>query len=190
VAPVGAERGGRDDRRGARVRVCEGRGNTAAAEERAKNAQATALAKAATDAEEAARTAWASAWLALRAAEETRATRDLDRTVELASLLAERLLGEALRLDPARIALLARQALAEARGARRVEIEAHPGDVAELASHLAELGLPDAAVTIVPQVDLARGSLRLHTDVGSIDAALPLRLERLARALRDALRPA
>ena len=49
--------------------------------------------------------------------------RSLERSIELARLLAERLLGEALVLDPTRIVGLARTALAEARGAR-------PGPVA------------------------------------------------------------
>jgi flagellar biosynthesis/type III secretory pathway protein FliH len=35
---------------------------------------------------------------------------------------------------------------------------------------------------------LARGELRLHTDVGTIDAKLALRFDRLAAALHDVLR--
>jgi flagellar biosynthesis/type III secretory pathway protein FliH len=35
---------------------------------------------------------------------------------------------------------------------------------------------------------LARGELRLHTDLGTIDARLAPRFERLAAALRDAIK--
>jgi flagellar biosynthesis/type III secretory pathway protein FliH len=34
---------------------------------------------------------------------------------------------------------------------------------------------------------LSRGSLLLHTDIGAIDARLPVQLDRLAAAIRDVL---
>ena len=130
----------------------------------------------------------AAAWAALRAREERQAERDLDRAMELAAVLAERLLGGALELDPARIAALARQAIAEARGARRAVFDACPLDVDPLRRHLDEIGLPKEAVEVRPAEDLARGSLRVHTDLGTLDAQLSPQLQRLAAALRDALR--
>ena len=85
--------------------------------------------------------------LALAAREADFDERNLDRAVELARLLAERLLGEALAIDPARVAALARAALAEARGARRAVIAAHPDDAAELGPRLggARLRRPSAS---------------------------------------------
>ena len=56
------------------------------------------------------------------------------------------------------------------------------------AEHLATAGLDPASVEVRADETLARGALRLHTDVGIIDAQLAPRLERLAEALRDALR--
>src|SRR6185503_16549174 len=53
----------------------------------------------------------AAAWIKLRAQENARDERDLDRTVELARAMAERLLGEAIVLDPAKIVSMARQTL-------------------------------------------------------------------------------
>jgi flagellar biosynthesis/type III secretory pathway protein FliH len=41
--------------------------------------------------------------------------------------------------------------------------------------------------SITSDATLERGSLRLHTDLGTIDAQLRPQLERLAAALRDAL---
>ena len=143
---------------------------------------------AARDAREAEQAKVAALYLALRAAEDTRAERELDRAIALAVALAERLLGAALEIDPSRITALARQALAEARGARRAVIEAHPLDADALAKSPSTLGLAEGAVEIRAKEGLARGELCLHTDLGTLDAKLTPQLERLAAALRDALR--
>ena len=71
----------------------------------------------------------AAAWFSLREREEKRAVRDLDRSIAIAKVLAERLIGRALELDPSVVASIAREALAEARGARRVRLEANALDV-------------------------------------------------------------
>jgi flagellar biosynthesis/type III secretory pathway protein FliH len=49
-------------------------------------------------------------------------------------------------------------------------------------------GLDVQSVEVRDDGALARGELRLHTDVGTIDARLAPRFERLAAALRDALK--
>jgi flagellar biosynthesis/type III secretory pathway protein FliH len=122
------------------------------------------------------------------AAHEARADeRALERCIELARLLAERLLGEELALDPTRIVTMARQALGEARGARRVRIVAHPDDAAILERSRAELGLPPEAVTIAADEQRAQGELRLETEIGVLDAALAPQLDRLAQKLRGSL---
>jgi flagellar assembly protein FliH/type III secretion protein L len=102
--------------------------------------------------------------------------------------LAERLLGAALALDPSRIRELARGVLEEARGARRAIVEAHPLDAEELRTRLSADGLDLQSLEVRSDEALARGELRLHTDLGTIDARLTPRFERLAAALRDALR--
>lgn len=130
----------------------------------------------------------AAAWLALRTDEAARDERDLDKTVGVARIVAERLLGETLSLDPSRIAAIARQALAQARLARRVVIVAHPDDAAALDRQKGDLGLEGAAVEIHADPARARGSLRLDTDLGTLDADLAPQLDRLVAALRDGLR--
>jgi flagellar biosynthesis/type III secretory pathway protein FliH len=155
---------------------------------RARDDAAIAGAEAARAARERADAQLAAQWLALREAEGQRLERDTDRVVAAASVLAERLLGAALELDPARIADIARGVLAEARGARRAVLEAHPLDAEALRRHLTTAGLDVQSVDVREDEALARGALRLHTDVGIIDAQLAPRLERLADALRDALR--
>jgi flagellar assembly protein FliH/type III secretion protein L len=162
----------------------------AAAEARAREVHEEAVRRGEEEGRAAGEARLAAAWLTLRAAEERNGDRALDRSVELASLLAERLLGEALAIDPTRIGQLAREALAEARGARRVVFEANAADAEALMAELARLGFSTEAVEIQTSKELSRGSLRIHTDLGTVDANLTLRIERLARALRDALQPA
>jgi flagellar biosynthesis/type III secretory pathway protein FliH len=129
----------------------------------------------------------AARWLALTQAEGRKLERDSERVIAVAVALAERLLGTALDLAPERIADLARTAIAEARGARRIAIEAHPLDAHALRQHLGVVGLDTQSVEVREDEALARGELRLQTDVGTIDAKLAPRLERLAAALHDAL---
>ncbi len=160
------------------------------AEARAKDVLVDAVARATEDARAAEHAKVAALYLALRAAEESRAERDLDRAVSLAALLAERLVGVALEQSPGTITMIARQALAEARGARRAKIAASGLDAGVLAQHLADLGLPSGAIEIEIDETLGRGSLILHTDIGTLDARLTPQLDRLAAALRDALRAA
>lgn len=130
----------------------------------------------------------AALFVALRDAEQRRLDGHHDRIVQIAVALAERLLGASLDLDPSRVAHLARTVIAEARGARRAVIDAHPLDADVLRRHLTTEGLDVRDVEIRDDAALARGELRLYTDVGIIDAKLSPRLDRLAAALRDALR--
>jgi flagellar biosynthesis/type III secretory pathway protein FliH len=127
----------------------------------------------------------AAAYLVLKMRQDYALEANLDRTTELAVALAERLVGAALEIAPEKIARMAQAALSEAKGARKALIEANPIDVEALREHTASLG---ESITIEPNADLARGALVLHTDLGTLDARLTPQLERLARALRDALR--
>ncbi|MCA9596752.1 MAG: hypothetical protein KC776_25730 [Myxococcales bacterium] len=124
----------------------------------------------------------------LRRQEAAADERSLDRSVELARVLSERLLGQALALDPELVTGLARQALSEARGARRVRIFAHPEDAAILRRDASTLGLAESAVSITEDANRARGQLRLETDIGVLDAELAPQLDRLAKRLRETLR--
>jgi len=130
----------------------------------------------------------AAAWLELRGEQARADEQALERTIELARAMAERLLGEELATDPQRIVAIARQALASARTARRVSITAHPQDAVELTAQLAAIGLEGASVQIHADDSRSRGSLYLETDLGTLDARLSLQLDRLARSLRESRR--
>jgi type III secretion protein L len=145
----------------------------------------TAAAEAATEAREKEVARLAAGFLELREADARRAERDLDRLVELAVILAERVVGEAIRVEPSRIAELAAAAIQEARGARRVRIDASPEDVGPLRETLGEIG---QSAEVSADSTLRRGSLVVHTDLGRVDARLEPQLTRLAAALREALK--
>jgi flagellar biosynthesis/type III secretory pathway protein FliH len=166
--------------------VGEARAHAEAIERAARETAVVAAADARRSAEEAAEAKMAARWIALRTEESQRLERDAGRVLGVAVALAERLLGASLRLDADRIADIARAAIAEARGARRVVIEAHPADADALRTHLAALAPAALAIDVRADEALARGDLRLQTDIGTIDAKLAPRLERLAAALRDA----
>jgi flagellar biosynthesis/type III secretory pathway protein FliH len=144
----------------------------------AADAHAVADARASVEAEYAAR------FLALRDAEAKLRDQSAAQIVELAVVLAERLLGQALRLEPSRIGELAGVVLEQARGARCVRIDVGPDDADGLRQ---ALGPVERTVEIYTDPSLERGSLVVHTDLGRIDAQLKPQLARLADALREAL---
>jgi flagellar biosynthesis/type III secretory pathway protein FliH len=156
--------------------------------DKARTDAANAALAAADEAREAEHARLAALVLAMKHQDEKRADRDLDRVVELAIVLSERLLGEALVQEPGRVVALARQALAEARGARRAVIEASPLDAELLQHHLDTVGFSPHTVELRHDSTLARGSLRITTNLGTLDAQLRPQLERLAATLKDALR--
>ena len=125
--------------------------------------------------------------LALREHEARADERELNRSVDLARLLAERLLGESLRVAPEQVVALARQALAEARGARRITVVAHPEDAKLLENSLPALGLDASTARVRADSARARGNLRIETEIGVLDAELSPQLERLALKLRESL---
>ena len=125
--------------------------------------------------------------IALRQLELKTDERALERTVQLARLLAERLLGESLRVAPEQVVSLAKQALAEARGARRITIVAEPADARILQQNMAAIGLDVATVQVREDSARVRGNLRIETEIGALDAELAPQLERLALKLRESL---
>lgn len=127
-----------------------------------------------------------AAWSARLAARETDLdAQSADRVVALARLLAERLIGRALELDPAVVSHLANQVLGEARAARHVRLQVRSEHAQTLRDALTGL---EARIVIEIDDSLEPGSLRLLTDVGELDARLGARLDRLAARLRDSLR--
>lgn len=168
------------------VRDAHARAESILAEGRAT--VAAVVENAARDAREAELARVCAELLVRRVSEEEEAEREIDRTIDLAVLLAERLVGEAIAVEPSRVGTLAVDALRAARGARELRIEACAEDVPVLEEMVSALGAHVARVEA--SSDLARGSLVVHTELGRIDARLAPQLSRLAGALRTALRDA
>lgn len=110
--------------------------------------------------------------------------RSMARNVEMARILAERLIGTAVTLEPLAVVDLASQVLAEVRGARQLQLHTHPEDVATLTNALGAV----PGLSVVPNAGCGRGDFRVVTDVGSIEAKLGERLDLLASKLAEALR--
>lgn len=129
----------------------------------------------------------AASWVKLRAADAAADRRNEERVIEVARVLAERLLGEALRTEPATITSLAREAMRQLRRARRIAIEAHPQDADALRASLAELQVDPDVVEVADAPERRRGDLRVVSDLGTLDAALAPQLDRLVEAIRRQL---
>ena len=114
--------------------------------------------------------------------------RSLDRTVALARLLAERLLGDELRLQPERVTALSKAALTELRAARQITIVCHPSDAPHLRDALHLLSVAEQSLDVRPDDARAVGSLRLETELGVLDGELAPRLDRLVQELSEELR--
>jgi len=113
---------------------------------------------------------------------------ELERSVELARLLAERIVGAELTVSPERISHLAEELLTEAKGARAARIFGCREDLEALAGTFASLGLPAGTATFEVEPSLPRGSLVIESDVGTVDGRLATRLPLFSAALLEALR--
>ncbi len=107
-----------------------------------------------------------------------------ERSVAMARILAERLLGEELRLAPARIAAIARETLREAAGARQAVLAANPRDAIHLRAELANMDTLLESVQIAEDENLPPGTLRVDTELGVIEADVGRQLDRLTAQLR------
>jgi len=121
--------------------------------------------------------------------ESERDERALDRSVQVSRVLAERLLGAALQVDPSLVTQLATQVLSEVRGANRATLFVSPTDHPILTQQLDEQVQSAANVQLRVDDRLAPGDFRLSTDVGTLDASLGSRLQILCQKLRESLRP-
>ena len=123
----------------------------------------------------------------LRQREVERSSEDI---VQLARLLAERILRDELRANPEQLTKFAERCIAEARGSRSVVIHANPDDIHVLRGPLEALAVQSAlTLQLLPKPELLRGDLHIESDVGKVDARLGTQLANLAATLRESLRP-
>lgn len=130
----------------------------------------------------------AGAWIKLRQREAQADEAALDRSIALARLLAERLLGQALELEPSTVVALAREAMTQLWRADRIRVLAHPEDARILREHLDKLGHPSQLVQVLDDASLDRGNLRMESNLGTLDATVGEQLDRLAKVLGQELK--
>lgn len=138
---------------------------------RAADALARGSAKARVEADA---SASAVAWeLAARARYDEALASSREALATLAFDVAEQVIGRAVTVDAAVLEALASQALARARGARRLLVCAHPDDLAALGRAVAE-ALSDEArvewVEVAADPALARGCVAVETERGRVVA--------------------
>lgn len=104
--------------------------------------------------------------------------------VDMAVMLAEQLLQARLAADRALILDLAAPMLAALRRANALTISACPEDAERLRQALRARKGAEPIIEVQDDPTLTAGSLRVDSDVGSLDGRLQVRLTRLAARLR------
>lgn len=108
-----------------------------------------------------------------------------DELLALGKVLAERLIGEKLALEPQAMSLLATEVLSEARGARRIQLSVSESDLAALRGDLPRLcDWFSADIELGVDPTLRRGDLRISSELGQSDARIDTRLNCLLELLR------
>jgi flagellar assembly protein FliH len=104
----------------------------------------------------------------------------------LAVNIAEKLLGEQLRLEPETVLQIVRQALRVGATSRRLTLRVHSADLALVEGALADLKGNTEAEVLLAQADptVERGGCLLDTDLGQIDGQLSTQLKAIAEALQ------
>jgi flagellar biosynthesis/type III secretory pathway protein FliH len=109
------------------------------------------------------------------------------RLVQLARLLAERIVGRALAQDEALLQQMALTLLEEVRGARRITFRCSPEAVAALEQAVRSFGT-HAEIRVEAEPALGPGDFELRTDVGTLEGSLGARLDLLANKLAEGLK--
>lgn len=127
----------------------------------------------------------AAAWVRHRQRRE-RLDQEIEPRVQLlAKVLAERLLERELQLVPEAILDLTREVFQALPPAEPVRLRVHPADVETLEKHRKSLALSSHTLQIVADPHRTRGSIRAESELGTLDADLSARLDRLLAALRE-----
>lgn len=132
----------------------------------------------------------ASKFIALGTLRERELERSRERVLQLACLLAERILREELSSRPEQLVRFAENCIAQTRGSSSVVIHANPEDIDVLQAPLEVLaGEIAVGIRLHSDPQLPRGDLHIESDVGSLDARLGTQLANLAEIIRESLRP-
>ncbi|HUK66216.1 MAG TPA: flagellar assembly protein FliH [Anaeromyxobacteraceae bacterium] len=109
--------------------------------------------------------------------------------IEIAFLVARKILEAELKQGPEAIFALVRSAVRKAGASRRVSVRLHPEDAARLEEelgHREDETLSAARIELVPDTSVERGDCRVDTDFGQVDGRLGTRLAEVRRAVDTA----
>lgn len=107
----------------------------------------------------------------------------------LAVRIAEKILGRELALGPDAVVDIVATALLQAGAPRDVTLRVHPDDLKALERgrpRLLERCARTQVVHLRPDPAVSRGGCIVETELGTVDARLPIQLEAIERALRGA----
>lgn len=107
------------------------------------------------------------------------------QAIEVALLAARTIIGHELTTHPALAAQMVAPLLDRLRRARQLTVHVHPDDRAAVEALLARPDGPAAGLAARVEVDasLERGDCLLHSDIGSLDARIDVRIAALSAAL-------
>jgi flagellar biosynthesis/type III secretory pathway protein FliH len=134
-------------------------------------------------------TALANAGQALIVFEEKMVTAYTPELVRLALDIAEKIIGKALDEDPKITVSVLKRAGHEVVNAKQIRIWLHPADhqvLAEICPQLLNCGEQQGRkIEVVASAEVGRGGCRLETEIGVVDATMPIQLEEIHRQLLD-----
>jgi flagellar assembly protein FliH len=121
--------------------------------------------------------------------EEQMVARYTPQIVRFALEIAEKIIGQAIAEDPKIVASVLERAKREAVEAKQMRIWLHPADhevLAETRPELIKVGSETGrTVEVVASEDVTRGGCRLETEMGLVDATLPIQIDEIRRQLLD-----
>jgi flagellar assembly protein FliH len=99
--------------------------------------------------------------------------------------IAEKLLGEALRLDPSTVTRIVGECLRRSAGAKRIVLRVHPSDLALVESAMPRLrALAESeCLALEPDPSLEAGGCLVETEVGQVDGRISAQLREIEKAL-------
>lgn len=106
--------------------------------------------------------------------------------LDMAFRLAQRIIGEAIELEPGRVEQMVANVLGHARGKREIVVQVAPNDLQVLETKRDEFSrqVDGVCVYFEAESSLSRGSCVIQTESGHIDGRIETRLETLKRALQ------
>ena len=110
--------------------------------------------------------------------------------LEIACLLAKRIIEEELKSDPKLRLSLARAAVRRVGESQKVTVRLSPADVEAVTAAAGEgdpLGLPMARVEVVADTNLSPGDSLVESDTAMVDGRIGTRLEELRRVFRSVI---